>query len=128
MDDALRAYKLALYASGLLDEPRIVQASLTLKIAWINRFKGNLEEERRFLEKSLELYTAIMESENLFKQQINESRLIYMIAELNTRVGDYTVARRWFSHLITDRGIEQKYKTLALDRWTDYKMELEETT
>lgn len=126
VDDAIKAYKLALYASELLGEPLTVQASCTMKIAWLNRFKGDEGEDRRFLSKSLELYTKAMEHEDLSRQQVNESKLIYLIAELNTRVGDYAVARRWFSHLMTDKTIEPKYRTLAVDRWNDYKMEMEE--
>ncbi|MNP08774.1 hypothetical protein D3C76_1008570 [compost metagenome] len=41
--------------------------------------------------------------------------IMYLIGELNRRVGNYDEALRWFSSVITTPGVPQKVKDLARD-------------
>lgn len=40
---------------------------------------------------------------------------MYLIGELNRRIGENTIALRWFSEVITSIGAPQKVKEMARD-------------
>ncbi|AIQ60746.1 DUF2225 domain-containing protein [Paenibacillus borealis] len=99
---ALETYKLALIcAQSIKDKERII-ASLLHHIAWLYRYQGDTVQEQRFLRYSLDEYVKVFENDS---SGGNDARLMYLIGELNRRVGDFTVAVRWFSRVINDQRI-----------------------
>lgn len=125
-EDALKAFKLALLAAQVSRERKIVRAHLCLKIAWLYRFQGNEEKEKEFLQHAADDFHYVLSNERLDTQDIDEDKLIYLIADIHSRLDHYQVARRWFSYLITDRKVSKKYKNYALTRWHEYKDTLDE--
>jgi len=100
--DALHAYKLALLCAQIKEEKDRVIAGLLHHIAWLFREKGDTAQERRFLEYALESYIKVYETEGM---DINNARLMYLIGELNRRLGNYHEAVKWFSRVINDKKI-----------------------
>ncbi|WP_379130384.1 DUF2225 domain-containing protein [Paenibacillus sp. sgz500958] len=99
---ALETYKLALIcAQSIKDKDRII-ASLLHHIAWLYRYKGQKDQELRFLQFSLEAYINVYERDGIGG---NDARLMYLIGELNRRIGKFPEAVRWFSRLINDQRI-----------------------
>lgn len=99
---ALETYKLALIcAQSIKDKERII-ASLLHHIAWLYRYQGDTVQEQRFLRYSLDEYVKVFENDS---SGGNDARLMYLIGELNRRVGEFTVAVRWFSRVINDQRI-----------------------
>lgn len=119
--DALKSFKLALYCAMISGQSSFVIGSICLRLAWLNRYKGNTNEEERFLKNALEHFEKTYNSENLERQNINRDMLLYLIAELNARLGHYQEARKWFSIIIQDRSIKPNIMKMARERWLDYK-------
>jgi uncharacterized protein (DUF2225 family) len=99
---ALEAYKLGLLVAQTIGEKERIVASLLHHIAWMYRYKGNEEQEQRFLRYCLESYIKVYELEGV---GANNARLLYLIGELNRRTGDFSQAVKWFSKVINDKNI-----------------------
>ncbi|WP_248928097.1 DUF2225 domain-containing protein [Paenibacillus hamazuiensis] len=100
--EAMQTYKLALLCAQVKNEKDRVIAGLLHHIAWLYRYEGNQAQERRFLEFALEAYTRVFETE---ADEVNNARLMYLIGELNRRLGNYNQAVRWFARVVNDRRI-----------------------
>jgi len=99
---ALETYKLALIcAQSIKDKERII-ASLLHHIAWMYRYRGDAAQEQRFLRYALDEYVKVFENDS---SGGNDARLMYLIGELNRRVGEFSIAVKWFSRLINDQRI-----------------------
>jgi uncharacterized protein (DUF2225 family) len=101
-DAALQTYKLALVCAQVKEEKERVVAGLLHHIAWLYRYKENLQEETRFLEYALESYISVYENEGI---DTSNARLMYLIGELNRRLSRYNEAIKWFSRVINDKKI-----------------------
>lgn len=101
-DDALYSYKLALLGCQTVGEKGRVTAGLLHHIAWLYRYKGNEEQELRFLEYALDEYTRTFETEG---GELNNARLMYLIGELNRRLKRYNPAVKWFARVVNDKQI-----------------------
>ncbi|MCJ8014353.1 DUF2225 domain-containing protein [Paenibacillus sp. KQZ6P-2] len=99
---ALETYKLALLVAQTIGEKERNIASLLHHIAWLYRYKGDEEQEQRFLKYSLESYIKVYEFEGV---GANNARLLYLIGELNRRIGEFSQAVKWFSRVINDKKI-----------------------
>ena len=99
---AMETYKLALLSAQAVGEKDRVVAALLHHIAWLHRYEGREEEERRFLQYALEAYIRVYETE---QETISSARLLYLIGELNRRLGNYHEAVRWFSRVVNDPAI-----------------------
>ncbi len=66
------------------------------------RYKGDEKQEQRFLKYCLESYIKVYELEGV---GANNARLLYLIGELNRRIGAFNEAVRWFSRVINDKNI-----------------------
>lgn len=99
---ALETYKLGLLCAQTVKEKERVVSSLLHHIAWLYRYKGLQEEEIRFLGFCLESYIRVYELEGV---GANNAKLLYLIGELNRRVGNFREAVRWFSRVINDKSI-----------------------
>jgi uncharacterized protein len=101
-EDALQSYKLALLCAQIKDEKVRVIAGILHHIAWLYRFKGDWEQEKRFLEFALDAYVSVFETEG---SSLNNAKLIYLLGELNRRLRNYNEAVKWFGRIINDRSI-----------------------
>lgn len=98
----METYKLALICAQTIGETDRIIASLLHHIAWLYRYKYNVEQEKRFLEYSLEAYIRVYEKEGVGG---SDARLMYLIGELNRRIGKYNDAVKWFGRVINDKRI-----------------------
>ncbi len=119
IEEAIDAYKLALYCSRLKDSTSFLStASVCMRLAWMNRYRDNAEEERHFLSHALKNYKLAFENENM-KGHMDEMTLIYLIGELNRRLGDYREAVSWFSRAVSHNMRFQKpvIEKMAREQW-----------
>lgn len=100
--DALACYKLALLTAETIKDKDRVVAGILHHIAWLYRYEGNAEQELRFLGYALDAYVRTYESE---RDLVNNARLLYLIGELNRRLGRFHEAVRWFSRVVHDKSI-----------------------
>lgn len=101
-EEALETYKLALICAQSINDKERIIASLLHHIAWLYRYQGNTVQEQRFLRYSLDEYVKVFENDS---SGGNDARLMYLIGELNRRVGDFAAAVRWFSRVVNDQRI-----------------------
>lgn len=102
LEQALATYKLGLLCAQVIQEKDRVVAGLLHHIAWLYRYREDHEQERRFLEFSLEAYVRVFEREGAGS---NEARLLYLLGELNRRAGHFHEAVKWFGRVIHDKRI-----------------------
>ncbi|TJY39890.1 DUF2225 domain-containing protein [Cohnella pontilimi] len=100
--DAMECYKLALLCGQAIDEKDRVIAGLLHHIAWLYRYMGNKEQEKRFLAFAVEAYIRVFETE---RDSLSNARLMYLIGELHRRLKQYQEAVRWFGRVIQDKNI-----------------------
>lgn len=99
LEDALESYKLALLCAQVIGERDRIVASLLHHIAWLYRYQGNEDQEKRFLSYSLESYVRVFELEGV---GANDARLLYLIGEIHRRLGQFQEAVQWFSRVVQD--------------------------
>lgn len=100
IDTALETFKLALLSLKVRNAKNVDIAKVCLRIAWLYRLKKD-ERERDFLQFTLNCYKEIYEKERLPVDKLDDSMCMYMIAELNRRLGNFDESIKWFSKFIS---------------------------
>lgn len=116
---AIQTFKLAFYCATLKKEKSIIIANLLLRLTWLYRKIGNVKEEQRFMELTLEhLNNAYLEA-NYRNTDMTEIRVLYLIGELNRRLGRYDQAIGYFSKVVEMQNStpEKKVVDMARDQW-----------
>lgn len=121
LEEAIRAFKLALLCASIGKQSNTVSAGLCMRLAWLYRYKGQQDEELKYLAKARDLYTEIYEVENLDNHPLGKYKVIYLIGELNGRLGNYLESRKWFNLLFSEKNAEPALIKLARDQWATYK-------
>lgn len=123
-EQAMASYKLALLtaqATGVKDR---VIAGLLHHIAWLYRYEKNEMEEQRFLKFALEAYIRVFELEGV---SVNNAKLMYLLGELNRRIGELNEAVKWFSRVVNDKKIMDAAMIRASrEQWQLIRQEAEE--
>jgi len=101
-DDAMQTMKLALLCCQIKEEKPRVIAGILHHISWLHRAKADKVNELRFMKFALDAYVQVYETEPM---DLNNARLMYLIGELNRRLGNYSDAVRWFTRVIQDKRI-----------------------
>lgn len=119
IEDALEAYKLVLYCDQLKDKVSALStASICMRLAWLNRYRENVKEERHFVAHALEQYKKAYQKEKL-KGHMDEMTLVYLIGELNRRLENYDEAVTWFGKAVSHNLRFQKpaIEKMAREQW-----------
>lgn len=99
-------------------------AGIYLREAWIAREIGDWDVERECLEKGSTFYKkAFYEDYDL---KMAKSEIMYLIGEINRRLGNYEEAISYLSKVFEDKEAKQKIADLAHDQYYLAKKELEE--
>ncbi|MHA6485443.1 DUF2225 domain-containing protein [Paenibacillus sp. strain BS8-2] len=101
-EQAMETYKLALLTAQSTGAPDRIISGLLHHIAWLYRYKDNKIEEKKFLTFALESYVRVYELED---NNLSKARLMFLIGELNRRIGDLHEAVKWFSRVVSDKSI-----------------------
>lgn len=123
-EDALKTYKLALLCAQIKEEKGRVLAGILHHIAWLYREKGDNEQEQRFLRLALDEYIKVYELEGI---SVNNARLMYLLGELNRRLGHYSEAVRWFDRVVNDKTIiDSAMIRASRDQWAATRRDMQE--
>lgn len=112
-DIAIERYKLALLNYIVIGAKSSKKAMTCLKIAWMYRLKTDIENESIFLSESLKGFEDAYLNEDLPIYGMDKFTLTYLIGELNRRLSQDEKALKWFSEVITSKGVSVKLKDLA---------------
>jgi len=100
IDDALEAFKLVLLNLQIKGAKSSELAKVCLRIAWLYRFKGD-EREIEFLRFAEHHYNQTYMTENFPVDKLDENTCMYILGELNRRIGNFDASVKWFSKLIS---------------------------
>lgn len=121
-NEAMECYKLSLLTAQAVGEKDRVIAALLHHIAWLYRYEGKLDQELRFLKFALDTYVQVYEKET---DSLSNARLMFLIGELNRRLGDFHQAVRWFWRVIQDKKIVDAVMIRASrEQWQNIRAEM----
>ncbi|MDI6785678.1 MAG: DUF2225 domain-containing protein [bacterium] len=98
---ALISYELAAHCYNITDGSKEKIGNLYLKASWLAREVKIWSLEKKFLKKALQCYLQAYESEPDLK--MDNSLIVYLIGELNRRLGNYKEAIRFLGRVYDDR-------------------------
>lgn len=113
---AIERYKLALLNYVVTEAKASKKSFCCLKIAWMYRLLEDSENELLFLNQALEGLTYAYMNEDFPLNGMDKFSTMYLLGELNRRVGKIEEANQWFSKLITSPSADQKFKDMARDQ------------
>jgi uncharacterized protein len=102
LENALERYKLALYSAHLRKAGGVELTMLHLKMGWLFRLKGEKEREEQCLRQALAGFESLYDVGKFPVMGMNESALVYMIADLSYRIGMYKESLLWLAKVLTD--------------------------
>ncbi|RKP56110.1 DUF2225 domain-containing protein [Cohnella endophytica] len=119
---AMDCYKLSLLTAQSIGEKDRVIAALLHHIAWLYRYEGKHDQERRFISFARDAYVRVYETE---RDSISNAKLMYLIGELYRRLGEYHEAVRWFGRVIHDKKITDAAMIRASrEQWQQIREEM----
>lgn len=113
---AIERYKLSLLNYVVMKSKSSKKAVNCLKIAWMYRLidsESAKEKELLFMKESLTGFEYAYYNESFPIYGMDSFTIMYLIGELNRRVGNYDNALLWFSKVITTPGVKSKLKEMA---------------
>ncbi|WP_046175615.1 DUF2225 domain-containing protein [Domibacillus indicus] len=119
---AIKSYKLALYSGVLKKEKHLTLAGLALRTAWIYRDLGRKKEEKRFLSIAVREYEEAFSLEDV-AEKMSEIKVLYLLGELNRKLGRNDKAVSYFSKVIERQrnSNEKQIIEMARDRWHELR-------
>lgn len=115
LETALERFKIALYCAEVRNARENETSILMLKMAWLHRLNGNFEMEKRCLSKATAAFRVLYERGNFPVAGMNESALVYMLADLNHRIDEEKECLMWLGILLNDRQAKPALKEKARD-------------
>lgn len=116
VDIAIERYKVALMNYCLIGAKDSQKGYVCLKLSWMYRIKGKIEEEMNFSKSALECFENAYMKETLPFYGMNKCMVQYLIGELYRRAGKNDDALRWFGEVIVSRDADYAVKEKARDQ------------
>ncbi len=113
---AIERYKLALINYTAINSESYKKAMNCLKIAWMYRLSGQVENENAYIKNAMEGFSNAYYNEDFPMYGMDRFTVMYIIGELNRRIGNLDEALIWFGNVITSSMSQQKIKDLARTR------------
>ncbi|AGF59072.1 MULTISPECIES: DUF2225 domain-containing protein [Clostridium] len=110
---AIERYKLALLNAVLLDLQDSTKAMLSLKIAWMYRLLNDSNQEKTFLTQALDGFNDAYSKELFPIYGLQRDAFMYMLGELNRKLGNTQNALLWYSKTIVSVNSSNRIKELA---------------
>ena len=116
---AIKVHLIALANYKVLGERASVLAKLFLRLAWFYRELEMNDEEQKYLRLALDNFVLSYENERFEEGDEKELEIIYLIGELNRRIGNYEEAIKWFSNTVNHEFAykNRMIKGYARDQW-----------
>jgi len=116
---AEKTFKLAIYSGQLIGEKHIAFARLCLRLAWLYRGIEKREEEMRFIKLAVSEFEQSYINSDFNPENTPEIYILYMIGELNRRLGNHNEALKYFASVTEhpDKSRNVKYVNMARNQW-----------
>ncbi|MPN01960.1 hypothetical protein SDC9_149173 [bioreactor metagenome] len=118
-DQAVAAYKLAIFFSEMESVTASEIAGLYLRLGWLFREGEMVAEETLALAKAAQYFDQALSKERLPIAGMSEVSLMYLVGELLRRVGRNEEALRYFSKVVSNpqAKMEKRILDMARDAW-----------
>jgi uncharacterized protein (DUF2225 family) len=121
---ALNTYKLGIYTGIIKNEAFIVMSGLYLRLAWLYRtVEKNEVQELRFLKLAADQFEHSYSNGDFAQTSMSEIKLLYLIGELHTRLGNTRQAIRYFQLVLQhkDKDTQVRLVEKSRDRWYEIR-------
>lgn len=116
INTAIERYKLSLLNYVVMEARSSKKAMNCLKLAWMYRILEDKSNEISLLKQALEGFNDAYFNEDFPIYGMDKFTCMYLIGELNRRVGNTSEAMSWFSKVIVTQSVPQKLKDRARDQ------------
>lgn len=99
-DKAIEAFKIVLLNLYEREAAKSEIAKICMRLGWLYRYKADETMEKKFMEHALNYYQAAYMDEDLNQGKLDEYTCMFIIGDLNKRLGQYEESTQWFSRLI----------------------------
>ncbi|MCT8975838.1 DUF2225 domain-containing protein [Clostridium sp. CX1] len=113
---AIERYKLSLLSYYVIEAKASKKAMNCLKLAWMYRILGDEANELTFIKQALEGFNDAFFNEDFPLYGMDKFTSMYLIGELNRRVGNDDEALNWFSKVVATPGASSKIKDKCRDQ------------
>lgn len=120
-DQAITAYKLAVYFAEMEGLARSEVAGLYLRLGWLYREGEQQEEEKLALVKAAECFEQALFKERLPIVGMSEVAITYLVGELLRRTGRHEQALLYFSKVVSSpqAKLEKRILDMAREAWRE---------
>lgn len=124
-EQAIVSYQLAIFFNGMIMASASKLAGLYLRLAWLYREGGLVDEEHKTLVKACESYETALATERMPIGNMSELAVMYLIAALLYRTGENEKALLHLSKVVSSplAKIEKRIGDLARDLWQEIRAE-----
>lgn len=106
LSEAVETHLLAMICYQVIAAKKTTVGKLCLRLAWLYRSQND-EKEITFLESAVRNLEEGYVSERLDENKSNEINVMYLLGELNRRVGKYSEASRWLSQVLAEPEVKK---------------------
>lgn len=122
-DDTIEVHKLIMLNYRIMGYEDSEMAKLCLKFAWFYRYQEDEESEISYLKNSLSYFEKAYYSERLDEDPENELNILYLMGDINKRLGKYSDAINWYQMALGHEFVSSSKvmeKTIR-DSWSETK-------
>ena len=122
-EQAIVAYKLAIFYGELAEAKVSSRAGLHLRLGWLYREGGLVDEESKVLTKACEYFDLALSKERMPIGNMSELTVMYLVADLLRRTGEKDKAMLYLSRVVSSplAKIEKRIADLARDLWQEMR-------
>jgi hypothetical protein len=122
--DAIECYKHVYKNAKVMKRKASTIAAVSMRLAWCYRYNKDPREDQ-FIQQALTYYNEAYEKEKLPVKNLNAITLLYIIGDLNHRLGNKTEALKYFSNVVEHpkRFQNQNIEKMAREQWRKIKDE-----
>lgn len=101
INKSLETYKLALITANVIKAKESQLANICMRISWMYRYMEDEKSEKMFLKSAVGHYEKAFSKESFPIDKLDEATLMYLLGEMNRRLGETEQATTWFSKFIS---------------------------
>ncbi len=100
-EKAVECYKLALLNAYTTEAKDSEIANICVRLAWVYRYLEDKASEEQFIKHAILHYDKAYLNETFPMDRLDEANFIYLMGELNRRVGENEKASSWFAKIVS---------------------------
>ncbi|WP_070000496.1 DUF2225 domain-containing protein [Cellulosilyticum sp. I15G10I2] len=115
IQESIHKHKMALLTCITKKGKTGEQAYIALHIAWLYRDLGDEPNEISFLQRAYEGFDEALSTERFPIFGLDDTTVMYILADIGYRLGNFDSAKKYLSTVITSPGISSRIKDRALE-------------